>query len=257
MIPIRRAFACLALLAGLASQAPVLAAPVEGYRVINSYPHATDAFTEGLFYKDGLLFESTGLNGASSIRKVTLETGKVVQGVALPQELFGEGLTWRDGELINLTWTTGVGLVVDMATLELKSTFKYAGEGWGLTRNDREILMSDGTAEIRRLDPKTLAETGRIKVTDEGQPLSQLNELEWIKGELWANVWQTDRIARIDPATGKVTTWIDLTGLLDRKQPDAAKADVLNGIAYDEKADRIFVTGKNWPKLYEIKPTPR
>jgi glutamine cyclotransferase len=251
---IRRTFAAFALLFAFA--APALAAPVQGYQVVKTYPHRIDAFTEGLFYKDGVLFESTGLEGASSIRKVKLETGEIIQAVSLPKEIFGEGLIWEGDHLINLTWKSEVGLIVDINSFQLKSTFKYKGEGWGLTRNDREILMSDGTSEIRRLNPKTLAETGRIKVTDNGKPVTQLNELEWIKGEIWANVWQTDRVARIDPATGKVKAWVDFKGLLDRKRPDAGQADVLNGIAYDAKADRIFVTGKNFPLLYEIKTKP-
>lgn len=254
MTALRRFLLCLALLAA----APAWAAPVQGYEVVKAYPHDPQAFTQGLFFKDGVLFESTGLYGGSSIRRVALETGEVLQGAALPSQVFGEGLTWWDDRLINITWTSGVGFVVDMQTFALRSTFEYPGEGWGLARSDSEILMSDGTAEIRRLDPQTLAEHGRFTVTDEGRPVDQLNELEWVKGELWANVWQTDRIARIDPASGEVTGWIDLSGLLDRARADAAQADVLNGIAYDEQADRVFVTGKLWPELYEIrlKPAP-
>lgn len=245
----RRALLVLAL----AIASPACAVPVQGYQVVKSYPHDRSAFTQGLFFKDGVLYESTGLEGRSSIRKVKLETGEVLMSIALPPQVFGEGLTWWDTRLISVTWKHQVGFVLDMATFQPKSQFNYVGEGWGLARSDREILMSDGTAQIRRLDPKTLKEIGRIRVTADGRPLNQLNELEWVKGEIWANVWQTDRIARIDPKTGEVKAFVDLSGLLDRSRPEARGADVLNGIAYDEANDRIFVTGKLWPRLYEIK----
>jgi glutaminyl-peptide cyclotransferase len=229
------------------------AIPVQRYRVVASYPHDPGAFTQGLFVKDGLFYESTGLYGRSSIRKVKPETGQVLMSVALPRQVFGEGLTWWDKRLINITWTTGVGFTLDLDSFRQLGSFRYAGEGWGLTRSDRHIVMSDGTAELRLLDPATLAEVGRIKVTADGRPVTQLNELEWVKGEVWANIWQTDRIARIDPKTGRVKAWIDLRGLLDRSRPEAAGADVLNGIAYDAATDRLFVTGKLWPKVFEIK----
>ena len=242
--------------AALMFAAPAAAAiPVQGYQVVKAYPHDRGAFTQGLFFKDGVLFESTGLEGRSTIRKVQLETGEVLMSVALPQQVFGEGLTWWDKRLISITWKHQTGFVLDMESFQPKSQFNYVGEGWGLARSDREILMSDGSAQIRRLDPKTLKEVGRIRVTADGRPLTQLNELEWVKGEIWANVWQTDRIARIDPATGKVKAFIDLRGLLNRSRPEARGADVLNGIAYDAATDRVFVTGKLWPWLYQIKVT--
>jgi glutaminyl-peptide cyclotransferase len=200
------------------------AIPVQGYRVVASYPHDRAAFTQGLFIKDGLFYESTGLYGRSSIRKVRPETGEVLMSVGLPQQVFGEGLTWWDRRLISVTWTNGVGFTVDMDSLKPLGSFRYGGEGWGLTRSDRHILMSDGTSELRLLDPATFKEMGRIKVTADGRPVSQLNELEWVKNEVWANIWQTDRIARIDPGTGKVKGWIDLTGLLDRSSPVRPRA---------------------------------
>ncbi|HWU80497.1 MAG TPA: glutaminyl-peptide cyclotransferase, partial [Caulobacter sp.] len=213
--------------------------------------HDPNAFTEGLFLRDGFLYESTGLEGASSIRKIVLETGGVENERSISSQFFGEGIIdWKD-RLIQLTWKNQLGFVYGIDDFETKGEFRYAGEGWALTRDDRRIIMSDGTSRLRFLDPETLKETGGVTVTDEGRPVDQLNELEWVKGEIYANIWQTDRIARIEPATGKVTGWIDLTGLLP--DADRARADVLNGIAYDAKADRLIVTGKLWPRLYEIK----
>jgi glutamine cyclotransferase len=219
--------------------------------VVRTYPHDPNAFTEGLFLRDGFLYESTGLEGASSIRKTVLETGSVENERSISSQFFGEGIIdWKD-RLIQLTWTTQIGFVYGIDDFETKGEFHYPGEGWALTRDDRRIIMSDGTSRLRFLDPETLKETGGVTVTDEGKPVDQLNELEWVKGEILANIWQTDRIARIDPATGKVTGWIDLAGLLP--EADRARADVLNGIAYDAKADRLIVTGKLWPRLYEIR----
>lgn len=231
------------------------AAPVSGYKVVRSYPHDPAAFTEGLFYRDGVLYESTGLEGQSFIRKVRLETGKVLQQRNLAPQYFGEGIVDWKGKLYELTWRSEIGFIYDLASFQPIGTFRYFGEGWALTRNDTHIIMSDGTPQLRFLDPATLRETRRLTVTDEGQPVPNLNELEWVKGEILANVWQTDRIARIDPKTGKVKSWIDLTGLLD-VQPARIQPDVLNGIAYDAAKDRLFVTGKFWPRLYEIKITP-
>ena len=244
--------------AGAPSGAAEPAIPVWGYRVVKSYPHDPGAFTEGLFFKDGDLFESTGLNGRSTIRRVKLETGEVVQRVSLPDELFGEGIVdWKD-RLVGLTWQSQFGFVLDLKTFELKGRFGYPGEGWGLTRDDRELIMSDGTAELRFLDPETLRETRRVKVTAAGQPVTRLNELEWVEGEVYANVWQTDRIARIDPKSGRVVGWIELGGLLraglggPRREDADPNVDVLNGIAWDAATRRLFVTGKYWPKLFEI-----
>lgn len=231
--------------------------PVAGYEVVKAYPHDPRAFTEGLFFKDGFLYESTGLEGHSTVRKVRLETGEVLQSTYLSPSLFGEGIIDRGPDIIGLTWRNHVGLVLDFATFSLLSQFPIEGEGWALTRNEHEIFMSDGTAELRVLEPKTLKEKRRIKVTAEGRPVTQLNELEWVEGEIYANIWQTDRIARIDPATGHVLGWIDLAGLLETQGPIGRRVDVLNGIAYDAKAKRLFVTGKMWPWLFEIRPKKR
>ena len=243
----------LALALTLAFSAAANAAlPVYGFSVVHSYPHDPDAFTEGLFYRGGYLYESTGLEGASSVRKVELKTGKVVVGSRLPNDIFGEGISdWGD-KLIGLTWKTQLGYVLDIDGFAFKGRFDYPGEGWGLTHNTAELIMSDGTSELRFLDPDTLKEKRRIKVTAEGKAIDQLNELEWVEGEVFANIWQTDRIARIDPKTGHVTGWIDLSGLLPLKEREGKRVDVLNGIAYDAAAKRLFVTGKLWPKLYEI-----
>ncbi|PWT96656.1 MAG: glutamine cyclotransferase [Terriglobia bacterium] len=226
--------------------------PEYGYDVVHVYPHDPQAYTQGLFYLNGVMFESTGLNGESSIRKVRLETGEVLQKHDIPEQYFGEGIVnWKD-RLLEITWKSEVGFIYDLNSFAMRSQFMYPGEGWGLTQDGKRIIMSDGSAQLRFWDPETLRETGRIRVIDESGPVEQLNELEWIKGEVYANVYQTNRIARIDPATGKVAGWIDLTGLLspaDRVRP----VDVLNGIAYDARTDRLWVTGKLWPKLFEIK----
>ncbi|HYW48555.1 MAG TPA: glutaminyl-peptide cyclotransferase [Bryobacteraceae bacterium] len=229
--------------------------PEYGYQIVHTYPHDRLAFTQGLFYLDGYLYEGTGLEGRSSIRKVKLETGEVVQRREVSEQYFGEGIiNWKD-RLLEITWKTEVGFIYDMATFTPRSEFKYPGEGWGLTQDGKRIIMSDGSPQLRFWDPESLKEIGRITVTDQGQAVQDLNELEWVKGEVYANVWQTERIARIDPASGKVVGWINLTGLLtpsDRVEgPDAT--DVLNGIAYDAAGDRLFVTGKRWPKLFEIR----
>ncbi|GAB2553725.1 glutaminyl-peptide cyclotransferase [Rhodanobacter koreensis] len=227
--------------------------PVYGYKVVHVYPHDTGAYTEGLFYKDGYLYESTGEAGQSTVRKVELKTGEVVQRYNVPSQYFGEGIVDWKGRLVQLTWQTQIGFVYDLASFKLQHTFTYPGEGWALTRDSRHVYMSDGSAVIRILDPETLATTGSIMVMADGQPVTNLNELEWVKGEIYANVWLTNRIARIDPATGHVVGWIDLSGLLDvSKLPDPGN-DVLNGIAYDAAHDRLFVTGKRWPKLFEIR----
>ena len=251
LLPRRAAVVLLA--AALA--APVMAAtPVQGFKVVNSYPHDPDAFTQGLFFHDGFLFEGTGLRGRSSIRKVEMETGKVLQQVDLPQDVFGEGISQWGDRLIGITWTEQTAYVLDLKTFKLWRKFNYPGEGWGLTHSDKELVMSDGSNELRFLDPNTFKELRRVRVTADGKPVDQLNELEWVEGEVLANVWMTDRIARIDPKTGRVTGWIDLSGLLPSAQRRNADA-VLNGIAYDAKKKRLFVTGKLWPKLFEIQLT--
>ena len=233
------------------------AVPVDGYEVVHAFPHDPRAFTEGLFYKDGVLYESTGLEGRSTVRKVKLETGEILQISRLSDRMFGEGIVDWGGDLIGLTWKNHIGYVADLATFALIRQFPIEGEGWALTRNDSEIFMSDGSSSLRILDPKTLTVKSRLPVTAEGQPVDQLNELEWVRGEIYANIWQTDRIARIDPKTGHVLGWIDLTGLLETQGPVTGHPDVLNGIAYDSKGQRLFVTGKMWPYLFEIKVKPR
>jgi glutamine cyclotransferase len=245
--------------AALVSQSPVRAgssAPVAGYRVEHTYPHDRDAYTQGLEFVDGYLFESTGLNGRSSIRKVQLETGRVLQRRAVPQQHFGEGITIWGSRLIELTWQSHVAFVYDRDSFEPRGSFQYPGEGWGLTHDESSLIMSDGTSDLRFLDPTTFKERRRVSVIDGGRPVPSLNELEAVNGQVFANVWMTDRIARIDPQTGRVLGWIDLAGLLaprDRVNGDA----VLNGIAYDPKGSRLFVTGKLWPTLFEIKIVPR
>jgi glutaminyl-peptide cyclotransferase len=227
--------------------------PTYTYKVVHAYPHDTNAFTEGLFFLKGYLYESTGLEGHSTIRKVRLESGDAVLTHDLPQEYFGEGITYWGDRLIGLTWKSQVGFVYNLQTFAVEHRFTYVGEGWALTRNDHEIFMSDGTSELRVLDPKTLHEVRRIRVTAGGRPVDQLNELEWVQGTILANIWQTDRIARIDPQTGEVVAWIDLSGILPARDRIPGHTDVLNGIAYDAAADRLFVTGKFWPKLFEIR----
>lgn len=221
------------------------------YRVIRTYPHDRQAFTQGLVYEAGELYEGTGIRGQSSLRRVELETGLVRQQHMLPGPYFGEGVTIFGDRIIQLTWQDRIGFVYDKASFELVRQFSYATEGWGITHDDSRLIMSDGSANLYILDPETFTEIDRIEVHDEQGPVVRLNELEYVRGDVYANVWQTDRIARIDLLTGRVAAWIDLTGLLsmaDRQQ----RVDVLNGIAYDAENDRLFVTGKWWPKLFEI-----
>ena len=226
--------------------------PVSGYTVVRTYPHDPKAFTQGLEYHDGFLYEGTGLKGQSAIRKVELETGRVVQEEKINPAYFGEGITLTAGKLFELTWQTRTGFVYDAKTFKLIRNFGYFGEGWGLTHDDTGLVMSDGTSTLRFLELTRFTERRRLKVIDAGVPVPNLNELEMVKGEIWANVWQTDYIARISPRDGRVLGWINLKGLLS---PAVAttKVDVLNGIAYDQANDRIFVTGKLWPMLFEIK----
>lgn len=238
-------------LSGSAGAQRKSSAPVSGYQVVRVYPHDPKAFTQGLVFAHGFLYEGTGLNGESTLRKVTLENGVVLQLQRLDEQYFGEGIALVSDSILQLTYTTGVGFVYDRATFQRQRTFTYTGEGWGLAYDGARVVMSDGTPFLRFLDPKTLKEIGRVQVTDGGRPVEDLNELEFVKGEIYANVWPTDRIARIDPKTGAVRGWIDLAGILDSK--DATGVDVLNGIAYDAAGDRLFVTGKLWPKLFEIR----
>ena len=224
------------------------------YQVVKSYPHDRQAFTQGLVYVDGVLYEGTGLNGQSAIRKVRLENGEVLQQHRLDDKYFGEGIAVWDRTIVQLTWQSEIGFVYDRDTFKPLKTFRYSGEGWGLTHDGRRLIMSDGSATIRFLDPKTLGETGRITVRDGALPIKNLNELEFVKGELFANVYQTDRIVRFSPKTGQVHGWIDLSGLLSPRE--AVGVDVLNGVAYDAAGDRLFVTGKLWPKVFEIRIVP-
>jgi glutamine cyclotransferase len=233
------------------NQMPPSTLPLFSYHVEHVYPHDRTAFTQGLVYLDGFLYEGTGLNGQSSVRKVKLETGEVVQKRDLAPEHFGEGIAIWQSELLELTWRSHVAVAYDRATFTPKRTLSYPGEGWGLTHDGTSLIMSDGTDELRILDPVTFAEKRRIKVTAVGAPLRNLNELEFIKGEVFANVWLTDYIARISPDTGRVTGYIDLRGLITAAD-HVSSAGVLNGIAYDAARNRIFVTGKLWPKLFEI-----
>jgi glutamine cyclotransferase len=227
------------------------------YRVVNVFPHDPAAFTQGLVYQDGLFYEGTGQRGQSTLRQVDPATGQVLQGVRLPDPYFGEGIAIVGDRLYQLTWQENTGFVYDKDSFELLNTWAYAGEGWGLATDGQRLIMSDGSHVLRFLDPATLQEVGQIAVLDgAGQPVVRLNELEWVEGEIFANVWQTDQIARIDPASGRLLGWIDLAGLLPEEDRAAQRVDVLNGIAYDAATGRLFVTGKWWPKLFEIELIP-
>jgi glutaminyl-peptide cyclotransferase len=239
---------------------PQVKAPVRvinyNYQVVNTYPHDSGAFTQGLLYHDGFLYESTGLNGQSSLRKVDLVTGEVRQRVDVPSTYFAEGLALFNRRLYQLTWQSRLGFIYDLDSLQLQRNFNYRGEGWGLTHNGQYLIMSDGTNRLRFLDPERLEVRRELDVLDEDRPINLLNELEFVGGDLWANIWQSDRLVRIDLQSGSVTGWVNLAGLLtseDRRRG----TDVLNGIAYDEKGGRLFVTGKLWPKLFEIRLVER
>jgi glutaminyl-peptide cyclotransferase len=223
-----------------------------GYEIVNQFPHDPEAFTQGLVYDDGWLYESTGLYGRSSLRRVDLETGEVDLLLDLPADYFGEGITiWQD-RIIQLTWREKTGFIYDKESFDLLGTFSYETEGWGLTHDGQRLIVTDGSAHLYFWDPETLTEIDRVTVVDErGNPVLRLNELAYSEGELYANVWQTDRIVRIDPETGYVTGWIDLSGLLDGV-PLTGPIDVLNGVTIDEENGRLFVTGKLWPLVFEI-----
>jgi len=237
---------------GVEPAQPTATLPVSTFTVVRSYPHDPGAFTQGLEYVDGVLYEGTGLNGRSSIRRVTLETGNVLKQYSIGSQYFGEGITVFGSDLFELTWQSGIAFVYDRNTFAPRKSFRYQGEGWGLTRDATNLIMSDGTEFLRFLDPATFAERRRLRVTAVGQPVKNLNELEYVKGEIFANVWLTDYIARIDPATGRINGYVDLRGLMPASH---STRDVLNGIAYDAAGDRLFVTGKLWPRLFEIKLT--
>jgi glutamine cyclotransferase len=225
-----------------------------GYRVINSYPHDRNAFTQGLFYFNGRLYEGTGQETGSSLREVELKTGKVIRQLNLEPQLFGEGITLYNDRIFQVTWKSKVGFVYDRATFNLINRVYYQTEGWGLTTIKNQIVMSDGTNVLYFIDPEMFTVISRLEVYDNEKKADELNELEYINGEIWANIWMSDLIARIDPASGKVISYIDLHGILNDHETDTS-VNVLNGIAYDEEGNRIFITGKNWPKLFEIKLT--
>jgi len=226
------------------------------FEVVRQFPHDPRAFTQGFTYNDGFFYEGTGRTGQSSLRQVNPENGHVVRKVDLAPDLFGEGITVLGNEVLQLTWLSHIGFVYDLRDFHLLRTFQYAGEGWGLTTDGHDLFMTDGSAEIRVLDASTFSEKRRIKVRESGKPVDQLNELEFIEGEIYANIWHSDRIARISPETGKVVGWIDLTGLLGPFYQRQAE-EVLNGIAYDPTGKRLFVTGKLWPKIFEIRVSPK
>lgn len=226
-----------------------------GYQIVNVFPHDAAAYTQGLLFTEGVLLESTGREGQSSLRRVDLQTGKVLHQVNVPRPYFAEGLALLNGKLYQLTWQHGVGFIYDAATFNKRGEFKYSGEGWGLTTDGNSLILTDGSHRIRFFDPETFAIRKTVNVLDGGRVIDSLNELEFIKGEIFANIWHEERIARIDPNTGRVNGWIDLTGL--REASGATDEEgVLNGIAYDAAGDRLFVTGKLWPKLFEIRLKP-
>ena len=226
------------------------------YEIVNTYAHDPESFTQGLVFDNGIFYESAGLNaqhgGHSSLRKVEVETGKVLKKIAVPEPYFAEGLALFQGQLFQLTWEDHKGLIYDHETFAPQGEFKYTGEGWGLTTDGKSLIMSDGSHQIRFLDPADFHEQRRISVIDDkGRPLKELNELEYVKGEIFANVWQEEIVLRLDPKDGKILGYIDLSGL--KSQQNGPEADVLNGIAYDAAKDRLFVTGKKWSKLFEIR----
>lgn len=239
----------------VSSSLPQVLTPRMTYEVIHIYPHDHDAFTQGLIYVDGYLYESTGLYGKSSLRKVDLETGAVLAQTDLPPQFFAEGMTDWEENLVQLTWREGTGFVYDRSELRLTDEFRYATEGWGLTQDGTRLILSDGTDQLYFLDSVSFEVMGAVDVTWQGAGVQRLNELEWVRGEIFANIWQTDDLVRIDPASGVVKGWIDLSGLLPASE-HTVRTDVLNGIAYDPDTDRLFVTGKRWPYLYEIRLVP-
>ena len=242
----------LSAMVALAPVAAEAALPVEAAQVVRTYPHATDAFTEGLLFRDGFLYESTGREGQSFIRKTNLVTGRTLQSITLSPSVFGEGIVdWKD-QLLSVIWRGGVGTRWSLKTFRKLGTFRYTGEGWGMTHDGRNIILSDGTPVLRFLDPDSLKVVRTLTVTANGQPVRQINELEYVRGEILANIWMTKFIVRIDPATGRVKGLIDLGAIVKRigaTDPDS----VPNGIAYDKVTGRLFITGKNWPLLFQIK----
>lgn len=242
-------------LSALPTPEPVSEIPTYSYAVIEEYPHDPNAYTQGLILVDGVLYEGTGRRGQSTLRRVDLESGEVLQGIRLPEQFFGEGITLFNDRIYQLTWTEQTGFIFDPTTFDLISTFTYPTEGWGLTHDGEQLIMSDGTEYLYFLDPETLERTNQVMVTANGAPVNMLNELEYIDGLVYANIWQTDYIVQIDPASGEVMAIIDMSGLFPPEKRSDAQA-VLNGIAYDAANDRLYVTGKLWPSLYWIELVP-
>jgi glutaminyl-peptide cyclotransferase len=224
-----------------------------GYEVVHTFPHDPEAFTQGLIFQNGMLYESTGLYGKSSLRRVILQVGQILNRVDFQQGVFAEGITLFDDKIFLITWKTQKGYVFDPTSLQQLAEFSYGGEGWGLTHDASALIMSNGSSKLIFVDPKTLAVVRTLDVTLDKKPVDQLNELEYVKGEIFANVWKTSTILRIDPMNGRVVGTVDLTGIYTPKPDADLEDDVLNGIAYDEKGDRLFVTGKRWPSVFEIK----
>ena len=227
-----------------------------GYKVLNTYPHDSLAFTQGLVFDDGFLYESTGLYGRSTLRRVELQTGRVVNLHRLLNHYFGEGLTIFQDKIIQLTWQSHVGFVYDKNTFALLGRFNYPTQGWGITHDGARLITSDGTSTLRFLDPGTFKQIGQLKVFDADGPVDNINELEFVKGQIYANIWPTSRVAIISLQTGRVTGWVELTGLFEPTGPDASEM-VPNGIAYAPQTDRLFVTGKLWPTIFEIELVPK
>lgn len=226
--------------------------PILQYEIINSFPHDPKAFTQGLVWENGFLYEGTGLYGRSSLRKLDLETGEILQQYNLPDDFFGEGITIFEDRIYQVTWKEKIGFIYDLNTFQLLGTFSYPHEGWGITHNGEYLIISDGTPILHFLEPSTLEEAKQVQVYENQIPINRINELEYIQGKIYANIWQTDRIAIIEPESGKITAWLDLSGILDPTDVNQ-KIDVLNGIGYDSENDRLFVTGKLWPKIFQIK----
>jgi glutamine cyclotransferase len=250
-------FSCILIFPGVPVRGGAADVPMQGktpryqYRVVRTFPHDTRAFTQGLVYADGFFYEGTGLHGLSSLRKVEVASGRVVKELRLETSYFGEGITIFGDRIVQITWQSHVGFVYDKKSFLLLKRFTYPHEGWGITHDGKRIIMSDGTSVLHVMDPQGFRETATIRVSDGQVPVGGLNELEYVQGAIYANVWPTDRIVVINPETGRVIAWIDLKGLLAKE--DSAGVDVLNGIAYDAREDRLFVTGKLWPKVFELK----
>lgn len=230
--------------------------PVFGYKIVNTYPHNTNSFTQGLIFDKGVLYESTGLNGRSAVKIVDLKTGKTLKAHELPDNYFGEGITIIENKIIQLTWRSKTGFVYDKKTLKLIKKFSYQTQGWGITYDGKYLIISDGSAVLYFMDPNTFKVVGTLEVYGDNGKVSKLNELEYINGEIYANIWGIEKIARINPKTGRVTAWIDLSGLLS-DQDKKNRVDVLNGIAFNSDKGRLFVTGKLWPKMFEIELVPK